>query len=209
MNFFGAFSQLFNRGRKLKPVIKERPSKNLEMVKECKLVVHVIKAVNVPIRHDLLEEYENMKEVDLGQNQNPRGVHQPTPNLPDRAGNPDYDRQEAIEDNRQDRRYKSRKELDNTPQVETYVEVKIVYHEKYSIVKTTFTDEGSMPRWNQILDFPISSGSSEGFTTKELSSSKTMIIASLFDKQTYVSEREGKRVLQEEHRFLGAVHVPL
>ena len=66
-----------------------------------------------------------------------------------------------------------------------------------------------MPRWNQILDFPISSGSSEGFTTKELSSSKTMIIASLFDKQTYVSEREGKRVLQEEHRFLGAVHVPL
>ena len=59
VNFFGVFSQLFNRGRKLKPVIKERPSKNLEMVKECKLVVHVIKAVNVPIRHEMIEQYEN------------------------------------------------------------------------------------------------------------------------------------------------------
>lgn len=41
--------------------------------------------------------------------------------------------------------------------METYVEVKIQYHEKYSIIKTTYTDEGTMPRWNEILDFPLDS----------------------------------------------------
>jgi len=39
-----------------------------------------------------------------------------------------------------------------------------------------------MPRWNEILDFPLDAQSSEGFTQEELASSKTMIVASLFDK---------------------------
>ena len=65
-----------------------------------------------------------------------------------------------------------------------------------------------MPRWNEILDFPLESAQ-DFFTHKELSSSKTVIIASLFDKQVYASQREGARVLLEEHRFLGAVTIPL
>lgn len=36
-----------------------------------------------------------------------------------------------------------------------------------------------------------------------------MIIASLFDKQTYETVREGNTVLQEENRFLGSVTIPL
>lgn len=66
-----------------------------------------------------------------------------------------------------------------------------------------------MPRWNEILDFPLESQNSEGFTAEELASSKTMIIASLFDKQTYKSVREGERIFHEEHRFLGCVQIPL
>lgn len=54
------------------------------------------------------------------------------------------------------------------PQVETYVEVKIQYYDKYSILKTTNVDEGTMPRWNEILDFPLDSQNSEGFTQEEL-----------------------------------------
>ena len=87
--------------------------------------------------------------------------------------------------------------------------MKVQYHEKYSILKTTNVDEGSMPRWNEILDFPLESKNNEGFTQEELTSSDTKIIASLFDKQTYQSVREGERVFLEEHRFLGAVTIPL
>ena len=85
------------------------------------------------------------------------------------------------------------------PQVETYVEIKVQYHEKYAILKTTNTDEGSMPRWNEILDFPLTSENNEGFTQEELQKSKTVIVCSLFDKQEYTSEREGERVTLEEH----------
>ena len=66
-----------------------------------------------------------------------------------------------------------------------------------------------MPRWNQILDFPLDSENSEGFTQEELQTSKTNIIASLFDRQIFESIREGERVQLEEHRFLGSVTIPL
>ena len=50
-------NKLFMRGRKLKPLIKEQPTKNHELVKEARLVVHVIKGENVPIRHEIIEDY--------------------------------------------------------------------------------------------------------------------------------------------------------
>ena len=66
-----------------------------------------------------------------------------------------------------------------------------------------------MPRWNEVLDFQLESESNEGFTHEELAKSKTTITASLFDKQTYMSLREGERVYLDEHRFLGSVEIPL
>ena len=50
-------NKLFQRGRKLKPLIREQPTKNLELVKEARLVVHVIKGENVPIRNEIIEEF--------------------------------------------------------------------------------------------------------------------------------------------------------
>ena len=93
--------------------------------------------------------------------------------------------------------------------METYVEVKIQYYEKYAVVKRTHTDEGRMPRWNEILDFALVADNESNFTMEELSSSNTMIIVSLFDKQTYKTQREGDKIEQEEHRFLGSIHIPL
>ena len=78
-------NKLFMRGRKLKPLIKEQPAKNPELVKEARLVVHVIKGENVPIRHQIIEEYKALKD------QGERGVnpaasqargHRPTVNRP-------------------------------------------------------------------------------------------------------------------------------
>jgi len=31
------------------------------------------------------------------------------------------------------------------------VEVKVAYHEKFSIIKRTNVDEGSTPKWNEVL----------------------------------------------------------
>lgn len=45
------------KGRKLRPLVKQQPAKNLEQFKECKIVVHCIKGENVPIRHDIVSEY--------------------------------------------------------------------------------------------------------------------------------------------------------
>ena len=74
------------------------------------------------------------------------------------------------------------------------MEVKVQYYEKYAVVKRTHTDEGRMPRWNEILDFALVAENIHGFTMDELSSSATMIIASLFDKQTYKTQREGEKI---------------
>ena len=73
------------------------------------------------------------------------------------------------------------KALHKLPQVETYVEVRVQYYEKFAVVRRTFTDEGRMPRWNEILDFNLVADNGSGFTPDELYSSQTMIIVSLFD----------------------------
>ena len=88
------FNKIFIKGRKLRPLIKETPPKNLELVKECKIVVHVIKGENVPIRHDIVNQYEALKN----QENNPGSrlqsrVHRPTANIPQNfGGDPNYDR---------------------------------------------------------------------------------------------------------------------
>ena len=99
-------NKLFQRGRKLKPLVKEQPTKNLELVKEARLVVHVIKGENVPIRHELIEEYQALKGAD-GQGKGGAGRHRPTVNRPPNTGDPGYDRQDSFEDDRANRATKT------------------------------------------------------------------------------------------------------
>ena len=66
-----------------------------------------------------------------------------------------------------------------------------------------------MPRWNEILDFALVADNSQNFTLEELSSSQTMIIVSLFDRQLYTTKRDHDTITQEEERFLGSITIPL
>ena len=104
---------------------------------------------------------------------------------------------------------KNKSDLYNTAQVETFVEVRLQYHEKFAIIKRTNVDEGSMPKWNEVLTFPLEADNKTNFTKEELMSTKCMIIISLYDKQMYLSMRDGKQTRQEENRFLGSVQIPL
>lgn len=49
----------------------------------------------------------------------------------------------------------------------------------------------------------------EGFTKDDLQNTDTMIFISLFDKQMYLSMKDGQQIRQEENRFLGQVVIPL
>lgn len=65
-------------------------------------------------------------------------------------------------------------DLINKPSVETYVEVSLHYHDKCTVIKRTNIDEGSAPKWNEVLSFDINSDKG-GFTKDELQSTETVI----------------------------------
>lgn len=41
------------------------------------------------------------------------------------------------------------------PSVESYLEVKVIYHALRTHTKSTNTDTGSSPKWNEVLEFPL------------------------------------------------------
>jgi hypothetical protein len=49
---------MFITGRKLKPVVKKRTPVSLEGQKEAKILIHIIKGFNVPIRNSAKNEIQ-------------------------------------------------------------------------------------------------------------------------------------------------------
>ena len=74
-----------------------------------------------------------------------------------------------------------RKDLYRVARVETFVEVRIVYHDMYTEVQYTNIAEGDFPEWNEVLNFNLISENRKRFSKEELLNSKTMIYISLFD----------------------------
>ena len=67
-----------------------------------------------------------------------------------------------------------------------------------------------MPKWNQVLNFPLEALNATKFTKEELIKSQSMIIVSLFDRETYTEAKmDGKLKILEENRFLGSFQIPL
>ena len=56
---FSIIKKVLESERKLKPRIRERPIRNIEQTKDCSIIVHVVKAENVPIRYELIKQYQN------------------------------------------------------------------------------------------------------------------------------------------------------
>jgi hypothetical protein len=56
------FNKMFITGRKLKPVVQKRQPVSLEAVSEAKIMIHIIKGFNVPIRNvakqDILSNFQ-------------------------------------------------------------------------------------------------------------------------------------------------------
>jgi hypothetical protein len=75
------------------------------------------------------------------------------------------------------------KDLYKIARVETFVEVRIVYNEFFTEVKTTNIAEGDFPEWNEVLNFNLIAENGKKFTKEELFNSKTMLYISLFDRE--------------------------
>ena len=71
----------------------------------------------------------------------------------------------------------------NICRVETFIEVRIVYHNGYTQVQYTNIAEGDYPEWNEVLSFPLEPLNGKHFTQSELEQSKTMIYISIFDQE--------------------------
>jgi len=52
----GLINKLFIKGRRLKPVIEKREVVDFKSIDKCKINVHIIKAENVPVRKDFLND---------------------------------------------------------------------------------------------------------------------------------------------------------
>lgn len=49
----------------------------------------------------------------------------------------------------------TKNDLYRIPQVESYVEVKVIYKDGKTIIDRTFCDEGKDPMWNEVKSFPF------------------------------------------------------
>ena len=57
-NVFDFALRLFQPGRKLKPAVRQKQAQAFENVREAKLLVHVIRATDVPLRLSYYRDYE-------------------------------------------------------------------------------------------------------------------------------------------------------
>ena len=105
------------------------------------------------------------------------------------------------------------KDLYRIARVETFVEVRIVYNEFFTEVKTTNIAEGDFPEWNELLNFNLIAENGKKFTKDELVNSKTMIYISLFDREITPYKEDDFSAhqikMQIEYRFLGSLTIPL
>jgi len=79
------FNKVFQTGRKLRPIVKDRQPIALDTVKEAKIMVHVIKGYHVPVRSDVFGKLNRLKQAASGKSgMSPYGggPHGPTARLP-------------------------------------------------------------------------------------------------------------------------------
>jgi hypothetical protein len=152
----------------------------VESVGEAKLLVHVIRATDVPLRLSYYEEYEAY----LGAAKN-----------------------ESREEQR--RRFQnlySTKQVE--PLVEVRL-VDPEDPSTEQVLKTSAA-EGRSPEWNQILEFALKAKNKVAFTKEELERSKMMVYFTLFDQEKQIEQITRARSQHYlENKYLGQFGVPL
>ena len=67
----------------------------------------------------------------------------------------------------------SKEDIYKKPQVESYVEVKVIYKDNKTIIDRTFCDDGKDPMWNEVKSFPFKPINTMKFTKEQLVDDET------------------------------------
>lgn len=62
------FNKMFITGRKLKPVVQKKQPVSIEAVQEAKILIHIIKGFNVPIRNSAKQDIMQIQGMFNGNN---------------------------------------------------------------------------------------------------------------------------------------------
>lgn len=174
------FVNLFTFQRKLKPKVKKRQVQSYESLRECKMLFHIIRATDVPIRlsyYDDYAEYILNKDDDKNQKGNFRD-------------------QKDVFSSKQVDTFVEIKLVDTETGQETILKTQSV--------------EGQYPEWNEILSYTLKAKNKMAFTKTELEQSPIVIYFTLFDQLTQVEQiTKARSMTYRENRYLGYFSVPL
>jgi len=207
---------IFTPRRKLRPIRKEQVGLKGETISESKLVIHVVKGHNIPIRTSSAPIAKKIQEYDAAMQtrqdlpmaqpggygqypgnqpygQNPGMMRPPAP------GGPGGDLPKGLQ------KYIKPPSI---TRVETYVEIRLVTAKGTTIARTQEV-EGVHPDWNEIIEIPIFPQKDDFFTDAELTGSNDMLYFSLFDEIKNIKNDVDQDTIRKERRFLGSFSLPL
>lgn len=73
---------------------------------------------------------------------------------------------EIVEDRGKQIEFLNKTDLYKIPQVESYVEVKVIFSDGRTIIDRTWCDDGKDPNWNEVMSFIFKPINNEKFTKK-------------------------------------------
>ena len=196
---------IFTPRRRLRPIRKAQVCKKGNTISESKLVIHIIKGHNIPIRNESapiakkIQEYEaaNLIRPDLSDypmGRNPRG---------------DMMARSMIRENQDIPKGLSKFVLPpEIIRVETYVEVRLVTS-THTFTSRTQSVEGVHPDWNEIVEIAIKPRKDSVFTDEELSGNTDVLYFILFDEVKKIRDDKESETVKKERRFLGSFTIPL
>eukprot|EP01022_Parablepharisma_sp_SALTPOND_P033088 TRINITY_DN88170_c2_g1_i1.p1 TRINITY_DN88170_c2_g1~~TRINITY_DN88170_c2_g1_i1.p1 ORF type:complete len:1162 (-),score=130.16 TRINITY_DN88170_c2_g1_i1:2098-5583(-) len=205
-------SSIFTPRRKLRPVRKERVGQKGETISESKLIIHIVKGHNIPIRTESapiakrIQDYEaaNLIRNDLPLAQ-PGGYSSRGPGFRGESTMMGQPMAPGLDHTKGLQKYVPPPSI---TRVETYVEVRLVTSKGTTISRTQEV-EGVHPDWNEIIEIPISPQKDEFFTDAELTGTTDTLYFSLFDEIKHLKSDIEQDTIRRERRFLGSFSLPL
>ena len=204
-------ASIFTPRRKLKPVRKERVGLKGDTISESKVVIHIVKGHNIPIRNETahaIKRIQDYEEANLTRHDLPQ-PGAPAYGQPMRGESMMYGARRAPGQPDLPKGLQKYVAPPSITRVETYIEVRLVTSKGTTIARTQEV-EGVHPDWNEIIEMPIYPQKDEYFTDAELTGTKDMLYFSLFDEMKNSNEGEGEQdTIKKERRFLGSFSIPL
>ncbi len=207
---------IFTPRRKLKPVRRERVGIKGDTITESKIIIHIVKGHNVPIRQESAVQVKKIQDYERASLVRPdliasqlQAMQSPQKGQPMRGESTIVMNQPPMATRPTDLRSLNKfAKMPDITRVETYMEVRLVTARGTTVARTQEV-EGVHPDWNEIIEMMIQPEKDEFFTDAELTGTKDMLYFSLFDEIKSTEGDMDQETIRKERRFLGSFSIPL